>query len=48
MNDVDDYLYDVLRDRYRIDLQPQEMDDMIAKSLQLAKHRHQLMRGASV
>jgi type I restriction enzyme, R subunit len=47
MNDVDDYLYDVLRDQYRIDLQPQEMDDMIAKSLQLAKHRHQLVRGAS-
>lgn len=44
MNDIDDYLYDVLRGQYRINLQTQEMDDMIAKSLQLAKHRPQLMR----
>lgn len=39
MNDIDDYLYDVVRDEFNIQLTPAEMDDIIQQSLQLARHR---------
>ncbi|MBV6626900.1 MAG: type I restriction endonuclease subunit R [Rivularia sp. (in: Bacteria)] len=39
MNDIDDYLYDVLRDQYNIHFHQDEMDEIIQKSLQLARHR---------
>jgi type I restriction enzyme R subunit len=39
MNDIDDYLYDVVRDEYGIHLDQDEMDDIIRESLRLARRR---------
>jgi type I restriction enzyme R subunit len=39
MNDIDDYLYDVIRDEHNILLDRDEMDEIIQESLQLAKRR---------
>jgi type I restriction enzyme R subunit len=39
MNDIDDYLYDVLRDQHDIHFHQDEMDKIIQESLQLARHR---------
>ena len=39
MNSIDDYLYDVVRDEHGIEFTPDEMDDIIQQSLQLARYR---------
>ena len=39
MNDMDDYLYDVIRGERRIPLATEEMDEIINRSMQLARHR---------
>jgi type I restriction enzyme R subunit len=39
MNDIDDYLYDVLRDQHDIHFHQDDMDKIIQESLQLARHR---------
>jgi hypothetical protein len=39
MNDIDDYLYDVLRDQHDIHFHQDEMDKIIQESLQLARRR---------
>ena len=39
MNDMDDYLYDEIRGRRGIPLSTEEMDEIIERSMQLAKHR---------
>lgn len=39
MNDIDDYLYDVLRDQHDIHFNQDEMDKIIQESLQLARRR---------
>ncbi|MFB2772593.1 type I restriction endonuclease subunit R [Pelatocladus sp. BLCC-F211] len=39
MNDIDDYLYDVLRDQHGIHFDQDEMDKIIQESLQLARRR---------
>lgn len=39
MNDIDDYLYDVVRDEHGIYLDQDEMDEIIQESLQLARRR---------
>jgi type I restriction enzyme, R subunit len=44
MNQIDDYLYDVLLDQYKINLKPDEMDAIIERSLQLARNRPNLAR----
>ena len=41
---IDDYLYEVICDKYRIDLTPGEMDEILEKSLQLAKNRPNLFQ----
>jgi len=39
MNDIDDYLYDEVRGERSIDLSTEQMDEIIEKSMQLARHR---------
>ena len=39
MNEIDDYLYDEVRGRQGIDLTTAEMDEIIEKTMQLARHR---------
>ncbi len=39
MNDIDDYLYDVMRDEHNIHLTQSEMNDLIEQSLRLARNR---------
>jgi len=39
MNDFDDYLYDVVRDKYNVKLNQEDMDLIIEASLELAKNR---------
>jgi len=39
MDGIDDYLYDVVRDQHGIQLTPDEMDEIIQQSLQLARRR---------
>jgi type I restriction enzyme R subunit len=39
MNDIDDYLYDVVRGERGIELTTDQMDEIIEKSIQLARHR---------
>jgi len=39
MNDIDDYLYDVVRGEHGIALTTAQMDEIIEKSIQLARHR---------
>ncbi|MFO1207281.1 MAG: DEAD/DEAH box helicase family protein [Burkholderiales bacterium] len=39
MNDLDDYLYDVIRGECGIPLATEEMDEIINRSMQLARHR---------
>lgn len=39
MNDMDDYLYDEIRGRLGIPLTTEEMDEIINRSMQLARHR---------
>lgn len=41
MNDIDDYLYDVVKGQYHIDLTIEQMDEIIDKSMRLAKSRLQ-------
>ena len=43
-NAIDDYLYEVIRDGYQIDLTPNEMDEILVKSLQLAKNRPNIVQ----
>lgn len=42
MNDIDDYLYDHVKDQHSIDLSLDQMDEIIERSMQVASHR---MRG---
>ena len=39
MNDIDDYLYDRLKNQYAVPLTPAEMDEIIHRSMELARHR---------
>jgi type I restriction enzyme R subunit len=39
MNEIDDYLYDVVKDEWEVDLSTEQMDEIIKKSMQLARHR---------
>ncbi len=39
MNDIDDYLYDEVKGERGIDLGTEQMDEIIEKSMQLARHR---------
>lgn len=39
MNDIDDYLYDVVKNKRGIALSTDEMDSIIERSMQLARHR---------
>ena len=39
MNEIDDYLYDEVKGRQSIDLTTAEMDEIIEKTMQLARHR---------
>jgi type I restriction enzyme R subunit len=39
MNDIDDYLYDVLKDRHGVEMTSQEMDEVIDRSLKTARQR---------
>ena len=39
MNEIDDYLYDDIKGRQRIALSTAEMDGIIDKAMQLARHR---------
>jgi type I restriction enzyme R subunit len=39
MNEIDDYLYDEVKGRQGIDLTTAEMDEIIEKTMQLARHR---------
>ncbi|WP_294052803.1 type I restriction endonuclease subunit R, partial [Thiolapillus sp.] len=39
MNDIDDYLYDEVKGERGIDLGTKQMDEIIEKSMQLARHR---------
>jgi hypothetical protein len=43
-NGIDDYLYDVIRDQYHIDLTPKEKDGIISQSIQLAKNRRTFLQ----
>jgi len=42
MNDIDDYLYDQVKDRHGIELSPGRMDEIIERSMRIGRHR---MRG---
>ncbi|MBF0127749.1 MAG: restriction endonuclease subunit R, partial [Magnetococcales bacterium] len=39
LNDLDDFLFDEVRDRHGVPLTPSEMDDLLDKLMQLARHR---------
>lgn len=39
MNDIDDYLYDTLKGERGIDLNTEQMDEIIERTMQLARHR---------
>ena len=39
MNDIDDYLYDTVKGDHGIDLSTGQMDEIIERSMQLARHR---------
>ncbi len=39
INDIDDYLYDEVRSKRNIPLTTEEMDDIIDRSMQLARNR---------
>ena len=39
MNDIDDYLYDEVKGNGGIDLSTEQMDEIIERAMQLAKHR---------
>ena len=39
MNDIDDYLYDQLKGKHGMPLTPAEMDEIIHRSMELARHR---------
>lgn len=39
MNDIDDYLYDELKSKFGISLSLDQMDEIIEKTMQIAKHR---------
>jgi type I restriction enzyme R subunit len=39
MNDIDDYLYDEIRDTRGVELDLEQMDEIIERSMQLARHR---------
>ncbi len=39
MNDIDDYLYDEVKGERGIDLSTEQMDEIIEKPMQLARHR---------
>jgi len=38
-NDIDDFLYDEVKDRYGVSLALEQMDEIIEKTMQVAKHR---------
>ncbi|MBR4736799.1 MAG: type I restriction endonuclease subunit R [Rhodocyclaceae bacterium] len=39
MNEIDDYLYDEIKDKRNVPLTTSEMDDIIERTMQLARHR---------
>ncbi len=39
MNDIDDYLYDILKGDQGIELSTEQMDEIIERTMQLARHR---------
>jgi type I restriction enzyme, R subunit len=39
MNDIDDFLFDEVKDRYQINLSVEQMDEIIERTLKVAKHR---------
>jgi type I restriction enzyme, R subunit len=39
MNDIDDYLYDVIKGENGVPLTTEEMDEVIDRTMQLARHR---------
>ncbi|MBL4762561.1 MAG: type I restriction endonuclease subunit R [Gammaproteobacteria bacterium] len=39
MNDIDDVLYDEVKEQYGVSLSVEQMDEIIAKTIQVAKHR---------
>ena len=39
MNDIDDYLYDQLKGKHAVPLTTAEMDEIIHRSMELARHR---------
>lgn len=39
MNDIDDYLYDEIKGSRGIELSLDQMDEIIGRSMQLARHR---------
>lgn len=39
MNEIDDYLYDEVKDKRNVPLTTSEMDDIIERTMQLARHR---------
>lgn len=39
MNDIDDYLYDEVKERHGVALSLEQMDEIIEKTMQVAKHR---------
>jgi type I restriction enzyme R subunit len=39
INDIDDFLYDGVKDQYHISLSLEQMDEIIEKTMQVARHR---------
>lgn len=39
MNDIDDFLYDEVKEQYGVTLSLEQMDEIIEKTMQIAKHR---------
>ena len=39
MNDIDDYLYDEVKEQHGVALSLEQMDEIIEKTMQVAKHR---------
>ncbi|MEW8309508.1 MAG: hypothetical protein G8D88_20475, partial [gamma proteobacterium symbiont of Ctena orbiculata] len=39
MNDIDDYLYDHVKGDHNIELSLEQMDEIIERSMQVARHR---------
>ncbi|SMG63288.1 [weak similarity to] type I site-specific deoxyribonuclease, HsdR family protein [methanotrophic bacterial endosymbiont of Bathymodiolus sp.] len=39
MNDIDDYLYDEVKEQHGVALSLEQMDEIIEKTMQIAKHR---------